>query len=313
MPSRLRQDLLLLLLAGAALFFGGGIGCDPVLQGVDFRATSRLSDPNDRFSPRDWYMAFNGKKAPGNGSARLPYALTTDTESFGVSARMGVFDEDALAASVGAEGCIGLRDTESADEHRLCVTYETAPANLHISFGAETADCAGQTRAELGLDDDGVNVTARYRCGGVGPFTVLDITPSLWTEDEKWNAFVSAEGVAKGGQVAFDDFRVESDAVGIGDPGEIAFQTFEAWRLGVEAFYSIEDGDLAEGGDLANEALGKLMFAKSNTSDPGAQKLLSKAASSVGKLLLSASKYQKGFVKVAGVEADALEALDAGL
>ena len=175
-----------------------------MLQGVDFRATSRLTDPNNRFSPRDWYMAFNGKKAPGNGSAQLPYALLAP---FGVSARMGVFVEDALAASANAEGCIGLRDTESADAHRLCVTYETGPANLRVAFGAATADCAGATRAELRLEDDGVNVTARYRCASNVAFSVLDTVASLSADDEKWNAFVSAEGVAKGGQVAFDDFR----------------------------------------------------------------------------------------------------------
>jgi len=220
--------------------------------------------------------------------------------------------EDALAASVGAEGCIGLRDTESADEHRLCVTYQTGPANLRVAFGAATADCAGATRAELDVADDGVNVTARYRCGSTGPFSTLDTVASLSSDDEKWNAFVSAEGVAKGGQVAFDDFRVASAEVGLGDPGEIAFFTFEAWRLGVEAFYEIEDEDFAEGGALAGEALGKLQFAAEHAPDPDAQKLLSKAASSVDKLLLSSAKYQKGFAKVADVEASALEALDPG-
>ena len=307
-----RWDPLLLLGAAACLLFGGGIGCDPVLQGVDLRATSRLSDPNDRFSPRDGYIAFNGKKAPGNGLAQLPYAMTAP---FGVSARMGVFVEDALAASAGAEGCIGLGDTESADEHRLCVTYEIAPANVHLAFGAATADCAGETRAELQLEDDGVNVTARYRCGGLGPFTTLDTTPSLWSEDEKWNAFVSAEGVAKGGQVAFDDFRVvaEAPSAAPGSPVELAFLTFDAFRLGLEAFYEIEDEDFAEAGALAGEAQGKLGFAAAAADDPAVQKLLSKAKSSLEKLLLSTAKFQKGLPKVADVEAAALEALDAGL
>lgn len=310
--KRPRHDLALLLLAGAALFFGGGVGCDPVLEGADLRATSRLSVPDDRTSPHDWYMAFTGKKAPGNGSAQLPYALTAP---FGVSARMGVFVEDALAASVGAEGCIGLRDTESADEHRLCVTYQTGPANLRIAFGAATADCPGATRAALDLDDDGVNVTARYKCGGIGSFTTLDTTPSLWADGEAWNAFVSAEGVAKGGQVAFDDFRVASEdpSATPGSPADVAFETFEAWRLGVEAVYEIEDEDLGGAGSLAGNAQGKLGFAAETASDPDAAKLLDKAESSLGKLLLSPSKYQKGFVKVADVIASALAALDAGL
>jgi hypothetical protein len=303
-------DRLLLLAAGAALFFGGGLGCDPVLQGVDFRATSRLSVPDDRTSPRDWYMAFNGKKAPGNGSAQLPYELTPP---FGVSARMGVFVEESLAASLGAEGCIGLRDTESSDEHRLCVTYQTGPANLRIAFGAATADCPGATRAALDLDDDGVNVTARYKCGGIGSFVTLDTIPSLWAEGEAWNAFVGAAGVAKGGQVAFDDFLVASEDPSAmpGSPADVAFESFEAWRLGVEAVYEIEDENLAEAGALAGIAQGKLGFAAATTSDPDAGKLLGKAESSIGKLLLDSAKYQKGFVKVANVIASALETLDA--
>ena len=198
---------------------------------------------------------------------------------------MGVFDEDALSASVGAEGCIGLRDTGSADEHRLCVTYQTGPANLEVAFGAATADCASATRAELRLEDDGVNVTARYRCAANVPFSVLDTVASLWADDEKWNAFVSAEGVAKGGQVAFDDFLVETDGpFSADDEAEIAFFTFEALRLGMEAFYDIEDGDPVAGGAKAGEAHGKMLFAEQNLSpafaaSSGAGKLLSKAES----------------------------------
>lgn len=307
---RLREDRLLLLLAAALLAFGGGLGCDPELDGVTFRAASVPSDPSDRRSPPDWFMAFGGKKAPGIGLAELPYALNAP---FGVEARMGVFAPAALAASAGAEGCIGLRDTASSDAHRLCVSYETAAAEIHVSFGAESAACPDATRAELALDDDGMNVTARYRCGATGPFTTLSTAASLSSSGEAWHAFVSAEGLVKGGQVAFDDFAVTSAAVPIHDPGETAFFTFEAWRLGLEAFYEIEeDQDLPRAFSLATDAATQIQFAASKAAGSAAEKPLAKAAASHAKLLAGIAKYQKAFVKTAGLDADALEALAAG-
>jgi hypothetical protein len=311
MRTRRRLDLPLLLLAGSALFFGGGLGCDPVLEGVDFRATSRLSDPTDRTSPRDWYMAFNGKKAPGNGYAALPHPLLAP---FAIEARMGVFDASRAAASQGSEGCIGMRNIGAAEEYRLCVRQDPGAMVIESSLDDETADCpppasALETnRVRLELADDGMGeVVARYRCPGL-PEVELTSAASLWSDTEEWHAFVSANGLAKGGQVAFDDFLVASGEVGIGDPGEFAFQTFEAFRLGLEAFYAIEDEDPSLGGARAGEAHGRLLFAAEATADLVAAKLLSKAASSAGKLLLSSEKYQKGFAKLAGVEADALEA-----
>ena len=303
-----RSEPWLLLGAAACLLFGGGVGCDPELAGVDFRATSVLSDPNDRFSPRDWYMAFNGKKAPGNGSAELPYELTPP---FGVSARMGVFVQDSVADSLGSEGCIGLRNTGAAEQVRLCVRQDPGVLVIDTSLDSSSATCPGATRAELDLDDDGMNVVARYRCPGLA-FVPLTSAASDFDAGEEWNAFVAAEGLVKGGQVAFDDFRVVSEdpSAAPGSAADIAFQTFEAFRLGVEAVYSIEDEEPGEAGGFAGEASGKLGFAAANSSNPAAQKLLGKAASSLEKLLLSTAKYQKGFVKVAGVIASALSTLD---
>jgi hypothetical protein len=318
MLPRPRPHCVLLLFAGAALFFGGGVGCSPVLEGVNFRAGNVLTDPTD---PRDWFMAFNGKKAPGNGRAQLPYAVQAP---FGVSARMGVFVEDLLLGSADAEGCIGFRDTGSSEEYRLCVTYQV-PANVHVfsNLDGETADCADATRAELDLDDDGVNVVARFRCPGDVAYQELATAPSLWGMAEKWNAFVSAEGLRKGGQVAFDDFRIDSPPLLPGsDPASIAFQTFDAFRLGMEAFYEIEGEDFDDATVDAGDAYFKLVFAVANLSPAFAEasdadKLLSKAASSHAKLydaLLGGgvAKYQKGFAKTAAADANALEALAPG-
>jgi hypothetical protein len=307
----LRSDRLLLALAGGLLLFGGGIGCEPVLQGVDFRAKSRLSIPGDRASPLDWYMAFGGKKAPGNGDAQLPYALVPP---FRVAARMGVFEERALAASTGAEGCIGLRDTESDDEHRLCARYGDDPPTVFVRYEGEQAECAGAERAELELavDAAGTNLTVRYRCPG-GALLVLTTVDALFDEGEEWNAFVAAAGLVKGGQAAFDDFEVESGDVGLGDPREVVFLTFEAFRLALEAFYELETGDPSQAPDLAGEAHGKLLAVSTVVDDDAVRKLVDKAAASLSKLVVSAAKYQKGFAKFADAEAAALEALEAGL
>jgi hypothetical protein len=316
---RARSHWPLLLFASACLFFGGGVGCDPVLEGVTFRPTSVLSDPNDRFSPRDWYMVFGGKKAPGNGRAQLPYPLSAP---FGIDARMGVFTESALAASVGAEGCIGLRDTGSSAEFRLCTRYETDPVPKLVIFSnldANTDECFPPvTRAELRLQDDGMTVTARYRCGPPAAFAVLASTPSLSSDTERWNAFVSATGLGKGGQVAFDDFEVESTGLFSGDDeAEIARATFDALRLGWEAFYAVEDGDPNLAGALAGQANAILNFAEQNiepefAASSGAGKLLGKAESAHAKLLIGAEKFQKGFPKAAAIDADALEAIGTG-
>jgi hypothetical protein len=317
---RRASDLLLLLGAAACLGLGGGVGCDPVLEGVTFRSTSVLSDPNDRFSPRDWYMVFAGKKAPGNGRAQLPYPLSAP---FGIDARMGVFTESALAASVGAEGCIGLRDTGSSDEFRLCTRYETDPVARLVIFSnldANTGECLPPaTRAELRLQDDGMTVTARYRCGPPAAFAVLASTPSLSSDTEKWNAFVSATSLGKGGEVAFDDFEVESTGPfsETDDEAEIARAAFDALRLGWEAFYAVEDGNPTLAGALAGEAHGNVLFAQQSI-DPGfaassgAGKLLGKAESAHFKLQAGAEKFQKGFPKAAAIDADALDAIGTG-
>jgi hypothetical protein len=298
------SDLLLLALAGALLLLGGGMGCEPTLAGVDLRAKSiRVPAPN---AP-DWYVAFGGKKPPGEGEVQVPYALRPP---FGVRARMGVFDERALAASVGADGCIGLRDAASSDEHRLCVGY--GGSGVHIAFGSETAECPGVRRAELdlGVDAAGTSLVARYRCTTVGVFTTLDTVPSLWAEGERWNAFVSAAGLAKGAQVGFDDFHVASKDVLFPDPGEPTFLAFDALRSGMEAVYELEDGDPNGAAELLGEARGKLDFVAGHIDDPALQRQLDKAASSLEKLAASPTKFPKSFVKLAAIIASALEALD---
>src|SRR5262249_46773760 len=80
-------DASLLALVAAGLLFGGGLGCEPVLQGVTLRPA--------QLTPGDFYIAFTGKKPPGTGSLELPYPLTP---AFGVAARMGVFSANALDA-----------------------------------------------------------------------------------------------------------------------------------------------------------------------------------------------------------------------
>jgi hypothetical protein len=307
----LRSELLLLALAGALLFLGGGVGCQPTLAGVTFRAAN---DGNDG-SP-DWWMAFTGKKAPGTGEAQLPFTLESP---FRVAARMGVFDPDALAASVGAGGCIGLRDTESSDEHRLCVALGEPPDHVEVTFAGTSVFCPGVTRAWLDLAVDGATLVAKYRCGASGDYTTLDTAPSEWQEGERWNAFVSAVNLAKGAQLAFDELQLESkELLPGGDPRAIAYTAFEALVLGIEAVYEVEDNDPFGAADKATEASNKMRYCVENLSeqfaaDSDADKLLAKAAGGHAKLTAgTVAKYVKGFAKTAAADANALEALEAG-
>lgn len=300
-----RTDLLLLALAGGLLLLGGGVGCEPTLAGVDFKAKSiRLPAPE----PLDWYMAFGGKKPPGEGEVQVPYSLRPP---FGVRALMGVFEDRALAASDGAEGCIGLRNTGSPEEHRLCLEYQDASSSVEIRFGSASVECNGP-RATLALDvdDAGTNVVAKYRCGSIGVLEPLATVPSLWAQGEHWNAFVGASGLAKGAQVGFDDFAVASDEVGIGDPGEPAFLLFDVLRLGIEAVDEIEKGNLNGASDRVAEAQNKLDFVAGTPPAAGLEKILDKVRTSLGKAASSSTKFPKSFAKLAAPIASALEVVD---
>ena len=130
---------------------------------------------------------------------------------------------------------------------------------------------------------------------------------------------MSATGLVKGGEVAFDDFEVESTGLfsETDDEAQIARATFDALRLSLEAFYAVEDGDLSLAGARAGEAHGNIFFAEQSI-DPdfaassGAGKLLGKAESAHAKLQTDATKFQKGFPKAAAIDADALEAIGTG-
>ncbi len=315
---------LLLVLTAASLLLGGGMGCEPQLEGVDFRPANLPFIPGDKNSPLDWYMAFDGKKPPGNAWAALPYPVKAP---FGIEARMGVFLDAALLASAGAEACIGFRRSDLGDDYRLCVAYQLAPVKTLVfsNLDSLTADCVGATKAELDLDDDGVNVTARYRCPGAGSFTTLTTSPSRWSADEKWNAFTGAYALGPGAQLGFDAFRVSSSGEFSNDPeAEPAFYAFESLRMGIEAFYEIEDqADLFDAIDELETARANLLFGRSKL-DPdfagfrAADKLFAKSDKTHAKLLgtlLSggAEKFQKSFPKLADMNACALEALDPGI
>ena len=251
---RARHDRMLLLLAGAALFFGGGVGCDPELDGVDFRPSYVFTVPGDNDSPKDWYMRFGGKKEPGNSWAVLEYPLLP---TYAATARFGVFDLDALAASEDAEGCIGFREDDLSDEFRLCVTYQI-PTNIHIySYGLDgnTADCAGDIKAEIQLEDNGANVVARYRCPGDAVFTQLSSVASRYDAGERWFNFTGAYAMPQGSEVGFDDFRLTSAGPFAMTPeAEAAWHTFQGWGLALEAFYELELGDQNDAQTRAEDA-----------------------------------------------------------
>jgi hypothetical protein len=258
MPLHRTLEPTLLLLSAACLLFGGGVGCDPQLDGVEFRPAYVFEIPGDRNSPKDWYMRFGGRSEPGDGWAVLPYPVLPP---YGATARLGVFLPDASTASEGAEGCIGFREKDLSDEFGLCVRYYLGPARLGIytyGISSETGLCLG-TRADLDLQDNGTNLVLRYRCEGDVNFTELDTVASRHDEGERWFFLAGAYGVMKGGEVGFDDLRLASNGpFAITPEGEAAWYTFVAFDDSLDAFYELEDGDLSGGADQWEAASGLL-------------------------------------------------------
>jgi hypothetical protein len=339
-PPRPRHETLLLCLVGAALLFGGGFGCIPDPRGVDFRPASVLSVPGDETSPLDWYMAISGKAPPGSLTADLPYAVNA---TFSITARLGVFVPEARHASQDARGCIGFADRGSSEDIRVCI--RVYPLRLRIfsnldgtypNFTGVFADCLPASHVELKLTDNGTTVTAQYRCEPDDPFSTLTTRASLWRPSEKWDPFVSASNLAKGAQIGLDDLRIESTDPAVGaDPEEgpdpeavTAFQTLTAFQHGLDSFYALEgpvEGpapDLDAATAAAAQADASLLEAEGSL-DPGfgqesgADKLLAKSESMQLRLLETleagaVEKFQKGFLKLPALEANALEALATG-
>jgi hypothetical protein len=301
-------DVALLLLAAACLLFGGGLGCEPELEGTQLKAT-KFEDLK--------YVAFYGKKPPGNGWAVLEYPIVPTAS---IQANIGVVNPRYFQASVGAEGCVGLREAvQPGLDFRICLTYELDPQRVDISstLSGTTAQCLGATGALLRLVDDGATVSGFYTCPG-GSETLLDDIDSEWDAGEKWFHAFGGYNLGKKAEVGFSGLRYASNGPFEATPdGNIAFATFEAFRLGLDAFHEFDDDDFGGGFSLASEAFGELSFAVGTTISLGAfpgtsvQKDLIKAHKSYDKL---GSKlfpdrftgYFKGYPKIADILACAL-------
>jgi hypothetical protein len=260
MPRPPRIETALLLWIAASLFFGGGLGCEPELEGTQLRVTSF-----DELR----YVAFQGKKPPGNGWAVLEYPIVPPAA---LEATVGIFNPRYFQASEDAEGCVGLRQSTLAFDYRICVTYQLAPTNLLVwsTLSGVTADCPGATGAVLRLEDDGDDVSAFYTCPG-GMETLLEDVPSQWDAGEKWFHAFGGYNLGKGAEVGFSRLRYESDGpFEASDDGDIAFASFAALRLGIEAYYAFDDDDFPGGITLGNQSFGELNFATGQTINLGA-------------------------------------------
>jgi hypothetical protein len=257
-PRSLEGALLVILAAG--LFFGGGLGCEPDLEGTQLRVTS--------FEGLR-YAAFQGKKAPGNGWAVLEYPIVPPAS---IDAMVGIFNPRAFAASEDAEGCVGLRRNTGTPDFRICATYQLSPTNLLVwsTLSGTTANCPGATGARLRLLDDGDDVSAFYTCPG-GMETLLDDVPSQWDVGQKWFQVFGGYNLGKGAEVGFARLRYTSDGPFEATPdGDIAFASYEWFRLGIEAFHEFDDGDFGGGITFAGQARNELIFATTQTINLGA-------------------------------------------
>jgi hypothetical protein len=301
-----RLETLLLLLIATALFLGGGLGCEPELEGTDLRVAAY---------EQTRYVAFYGKKPPGNGWAVLEYPIVPTAS---IEANVGVVNPRYFDASEDAEGCIGLRQSDALAFFQICVTYLLGPTLIHISsnLSGATAQCPTVTGARLRLVDDGVNLSAFYTCPG-GMETLLDDVESEWDAGEKWFAFFGGYNLGKGAEVGFSELRYASDGPFDGSAdAAIAYATFETFRLGIDAFHLLDE-DFGGGAALCSDAFGELNFATFQTLNLGAfpdtdvQKDLIKSHKSYAKLgdKLFPDKfggYFKGWPKIADTLACAM-------
>jgi hypothetical protein len=323
MSPRRCPELLLLWLAGASLFFGGGVGCTPDVRGVDLRPASVLSIPGDPSSPLDWYVALTGRGAPGTAIAGVPYRVNAP---FRISARFGVFLPELRHDTEDARGCVGFADRASSEDFRVCI--RVYPIRIRVfsnldgtypNFAGDFADCLEDSHVEIALEDDGETVTASYRCDPGDAFATLLTADSKWEPNEDWDPFFSASDIRRGAQLGMDDLRIETtapEAVPDPDPEEsAAFETLTAFSQALESFYALEAEDLD--GAVALAELAQAQIDAADARDTAADKLVAKAASTHARqldtLLAGAiDKYQKAFAKLAALDANALEALAAG-
>jgi hypothetical protein len=307
-------EALLLLAISACLFFGGGLGCEPVLEGTTLRVVSlRVNGDIDR------YVAFQGKKSPGNGWAVLRYPVTP---TFGFRAQVGVKDPLRVQDSLNADACIGFRQDGTTNEYRLCARYETANLHVFSNLTTDTADCPGETNALLEVIDDGVDVTLNYACPGQLGTTLLDEVPSQWNMGERWFPAFGAYNLAKGGEAAFDDVSLTSDGPFDGSlEAGVAFSVFDGLRFGISAARLFEDDDFLDGSTNASIGFGAVAFARFQVESldlfPGTkiEKDLVKADKTYFKLVDKlqpdkTDKYLKSFSKLADLLACLEEDID---
>lgn len=300
-------DVALLLLAAVCLLFGGGLGCEPELEGTQLKVSS---------FEEIRYVAFYGKKAPGNGWAVLEYPIVPTAT---IEANVGVVNSRYFQASEGAEGCVGIRQNTGAFDWRICATYQLNPTNLRISstLGSATADCPLVTGALLRIVDNGTTVSGFYTCPG-GSQTLLDDADSEWDAGEKWFQVFGGYNLGKGAEVGFSRLRYTSNGpFETTDDGDIAFATYNAFRLGIEAFHEFDDGNFSGGTTFGSQSFAQLSFAVSETVDLGAfpgtsvEKDLIKSHKSFFKLGTKIfpdklGPYFKGYPKIADTLACAL-------
>lgn len=277
------RDALLLSLVAAGLLFGGGIGCDPELDGTKLRV--------DSVAPYGYFMGINGSKAPGSAWMEMSYP---SLPTFGITARVGVFLDEKGPATHDATIGIGFRKDDLTDSYEIRARYEYTPAVklfLSTNLDGTTAECApGVLRAELQIDDNDTNATARYRCEGQANFTDLTSVASRYDAGERWFPYIAASNLMKGGQVAFDDLRLNSAGPFAMTPeAETAWQTFQGWGLALEAFYELELGDQNDAQVRAGEAFDAFDIAFTNFDDD-----LVNFSSAAEKLWI---KGGKGFIK----------------
>jgi hypothetical protein len=307
MNGRPRLETILLALIAACVLFGGGLGCEPELDGTKFKIAS-YGDVR--------YAAFYGSGELGNGWARLPYPYVPTAS---ISATVGVVNPSYAEESDDAEGCLFLEQFNTLTYFQLCVTYLLASTEILISsnLSGDTATC-NATGALVRLVDTGGNVEAYYTCPG-GMETQLESVSSQWNAGERWNMAFGGYNLRRGAEVGYVDLRYQSNGpFEASVEGNIAYDSFRAFSSGIEASKYFLAGNFGNG---FVQALGSSSFSQNafmaidDTDlfpDSGVEKFLTKAYKSNFKLSQGLtpdrySGYPKKFQKLAETLACAME------
>jgi hypothetical protein len=249
------------LLPGCALIF---------TNSVKIRMEHRPTDPADRKSPRDYFVAFQGKrKADPDCDTDCPFGVVVAPFSlrppFTIGAAAGLFDVDRREESQDALYCMEIDDVDDPIQPfgsvfwTICARYTGDGTQIfaddsegQIDPGAAQTFYPGVTEVEFQIEADGTDLFLRGRERGPTIWDELASVPFTSPSGELLGT-IGTSRLFKKGLVGFDSLDyVNTPAAGALPPLESFVADLErAIELQVQACAAIE-GDSPDGVSATN-------------------------------------------------------------